>query len=105
MLEIFKQLLRSSESLKQWFERQRTRACVPHIPCTSVLKFALPTVGENTGYGLLHIQESKVHATFLSLSYACYAHYINGNTIEKNDISSNFQFVAWAMPAKIRKVV
>ena len=30
-----------------------------------------------------------------------YAYYINGSTIEKNDISSNFQFVAWAMPAKI----
>ncbi|KJJ20492.1 hypothetical protein HMPREF3156_00503 [Neisseria sp. HMSC06F02] len=36
---------------------------------------------EDAGYGLLR--------------------YINGNTIEKNDISSNFQFVAWAMPAKI----
>ena len=31
--------------------------------------------------------------------------YINGNTIEKNDIPSNFQFVAWTIPAKIRKVV
>ncbi|WP_455018535.1 hypothetical protein [Neisseria sicca] len=68
MLEVFKRLLRSSESLKQWFELQRTRACVPYTPCTSVLKFALPAVGENTGYGLLHIQESKVHATFLSLA-------------------------------------
>ena len=26
MLEIFRRLLRSSESLKQWFEHQRTRA-------------------------------------------------------------------------------
>ena len=53
MLEIFRRRLRSSENLKQWFELQRTRACVPYTPCTSVLKFALPAVGENTGYGLL----------------------------------------------------
>ena len=55
--------LRSSESLKQWFERQRTRACVPHTPYTSVLKFvpsagrvcgaATHAVGRDAGYGLL----------------------------------------------------
>ena len=53
MLEIFRRLLRSSESLKQWFEHQRTRAYRTHS--TSVLKFALPAVGENTGYGLLRV--------------------------------------------------
>ena len=37
--------LRSSESLKQWFERQRTRTCVPHTPYTSVLRFCRPQVG------------------------------------------------------------
>ena len=31
--------LRLSESWKQWFEQQKTRACVPHTPYTSVLKF------------------------------------------------------------------
>ena len=95
---------------------------------------ATHAVGRDAGYGLLHIQESKVHATFFELGigwilesdissiaaidcndryikdfigykYSTYACYINGNTIEKNDISSNFQFVAWAMPAKKRKVV
>jgi len=67
--------LRSSEDLKQWFEQQKTRACVPHTPYTSILKFVplagrvcgaathavggdadyglLPAVGENTCYGLL----------------------------------------------------
>ena len=29
--QVFRRRLRSSESLKQWFERQKTRACVPHI--------------------------------------------------------------------------
>ena len=38
---------------------------------------------------------------FVGYKNPTYASYINGNTIEKNDISSNFQFVAWAMPAKI----
>ena len=38
---------------------------------------------------------------FVGYKNPTYACYINGNTIEKNDISSNFQFVAWAMPAKI----
>jgi len=33
-----------SESLKQWFEHQKTRACVPHTPYTSVLKF-VPSAG------------------------------------------------------------
>ena len=42
---------------------------------------------------------------FVGYKNPTYAYYINGNTIEKNDISSNFQFVAWAMPAKIWKVV
>ena len=42
---------------------------------------------------------------FVGYKNPTYACYINGNTIEKNDISSNFQFVAWAMPTKIRKVV
>ena len=31
--------------MKQWFERQRTRACVPHTPYTSVLKFVPPQEG------------------------------------------------------------
>ena len=42
---------------------------------------------------------------FVGYKNPTYAYYINGNTIEKNDISSNFQFVAWAIPTKIRKVV
>ena len=42
---------------------------------------------------------------FVGYKYPTYASYINGNTIEKNDISSNFQFVAWAILTKIRKVV
>ena len=42
---------------------------------------------------------------FVGYKNPTYAYYINGNTIEKNDISSNFQFVAWTIPAKIRKVV
>jgi len=31
--------------LKQWIEHQKTRACVPHTPYTSVLKFVPPQVG------------------------------------------------------------
>ncbi|OFN89626.1 hypothetical protein HMPREF2572_10445 [Neisseria sp. HMSC064E01] len=60
-------------------------------PYTSVLKFVPPAgkvcgvathaVGRDSGYGLL------IH--------------IKGNTIEKNDISSSVQLVAWAMPMKI----
>lgn len=44
---------------------QRTRACVPHAPYTSVLKFVLPAgkvcgaathaVGRDAGYGLLRL--------------------------------------------------
>ena len=43
--QVFRRRLRSSESLKQWYglRRQKTRACVPHTPYTSVLKFVLPT--------------------------------------------------------------
>ncbi|HHK6068265.1 TPA: hypothetical protein ACQWY9_002279, partial [Neisseria subflava] len=40
--KVSRQRLRSSESLKEWFERQRTRACIPHTPYTSVLKFVPP---------------------------------------------------------------
>ncbi|MEZ7771048.1 hypothetical protein O3682_06395 [Neisseria sp. 27098_8_112] len=36
--------MRLSESWKQWFEQQKTRACVPHTPYTSVLKF-VPSAG------------------------------------------------------------
>ena len=49
--------------MKQWCERKRTRACVPHTPYTSVLKFVPPAgrvygaathaVGGDAGYGLL----------------------------------------------------
>ena len=52
-----------SESLKQWFEHQNTRACVPHTPYTLILKFvpsaggvcgtATHAVGGDAGYGLL----------------------------------------------------
>ncbi|EGQ78521.1 hypothetical protein HMPREF9418_0084 [Neisseria macacae ATCC 33926] len=84
--------MRSSESLKQWFENgKKTRACVPHTPYMSVLKFVPPagrvsgvathTVSRDSGYGLLR--------------------HIKGNTIEKKDISSSVQLVARAMPAKI----
>ncbi|HHK5989463.1 hypothetical protein ACTHSQ_02960 [Neisseria sp. P0009.S008] len=54
-----------SESWKQWFEQQKTRACVPHTPYTLVLKFVPPAgkvcgvathaVGRDAGYGLLHL--------------------------------------------------
>ena len=57
--------MRLSESLKQWFEQQKTRACVPHTPYTSVLKFVSPVgsvsgaathaVGGDAGYGLLSV--------------------------------------------------
>ena len=63
--EVFRRRLRPSESSKQWFERQRTRACVPHTPYTSVLKFVPPAgrvcgaatnaVGGGAGYGLLFV--------------------------------------------------
>ena len=82
--------------MKQWFENgKKTRACVPHTPYMSVLKFVPPTgrvrgvtthaVSRDSGYGLLR--------------------HIKGNTIKKNGISNSVQLVAWAMPAKIRKVV
>ncbi|WP_440363693.1 hypothetical protein [Neisseria sp. P0020.S003] len=40
--------MRLSESLKQWFEQQKTRACVPHTPYTSFLKF-VPFAGRVSG--------------------------------------------------------
>ena len=65
MQKVFRRRLRSSEDWKQWFEQQKTRACVPHTPYTSVLKFVSPVgrvsgaathaVGGNAGYGLLHL--------------------------------------------------
>ena len=42
MQKVFRRRLRSSEDWKQWFEQQKTRACVPH------------TVGGDAGYSLLH---------------------------------------------------
>ncbi|HFC8510209.1 TPA: hypothetical protein ACFP4I_001157 [Neisseria subflava] len=57
--------MKLSESLKQWFEHQKTRACVPHTPYTLVLKFvpsaggvcgaATNAVGGGAGYGLLFV--------------------------------------------------
>ena len=32
ILKVFRRRLRLSESWKQWFEQQKTRACVPHTP-------------------------------------------------------------------------
>ncbi|MGN6866259.1 hypothetical protein [Neisseria subflava] len=34
--------------MKQWFEQQKTRACVPHTPYTSFLKF-VPFAGRVSG--------------------------------------------------------
>ena len=52
--------------MKQWFEQQKTRACVPHTPYTSFLKFvpfagrvsgaATHAVGGGVGYGLLVVR-------------------------------------------------
>ena len=82
--------------MKQWFENgKKTRACVPHTPYTSVLKF-VPSAGRMCGVA--------THAVSEASGYSLLRH-IKGNTIEKNNISSSFQLVAWAMPAKIRKVV
>ena len=63
ILKVFRRRLRLSKSLKQWFEHQKTRACVPHTPYTLVLKFVLPAgkvcgaathaVGIDASYGLL----------------------------------------------------
>ena len=63
ILKVFRRRLRLSESWKQWFEQQKTRACVPHTPYTLVLKFVPPAgkvcgvathaVGRDAGYGLL----------------------------------------------------
>ena len=69
MTEVLKILLDTSirptlaESLKQWCKRHKARACVPHTPYTSVLKFVPPAgrvcgavmhaVGGEAGYGLL----------------------------------------------------
>ena len=65
ILKVFRRRLRLSESWKQWFEQQKTRACVPHTPYTSVLKFVSPVgrvsgaathaVGGDAGYGLLSV--------------------------------------------------
>ena len=75
-----------------WLQRKwRTRACVPHTPYISVLKF-VPPAGRVSGVA--------THAVSRDSGYGLLRH-IKGNTIEKKDISSNFQFVAWAMPAKI----
>ena len=67
---VFRRRLRLSESWKQWFEQQKTRACVPHTPYTSVLKFVPPAgrvcgaathaVGGDAGYGLLMPPAGKV---------------------------------------------
>nr|WP_314460731.1 hypothetical protein [uncultured Neisseria sp.] len=48
ILKVFRRRVRLSESLKQWFEQQRTRACVPHTPYTSFLKF-VPSAGRVCG--------------------------------------------------------
>ena len=45
-----------------------------------------------------------MHAVSRDSGYGLLRH-IKGNTIEKNGISNSVQLVAWAMPAKIRKVV
>ena len=45
ILKVFRRRLRLSESWKQWFEQQKTRACVPHTPYTSVLKLCHSQVG------------------------------------------------------------
>ena len=68
ILKVFRRRLRSSESLKQWFKHQKTRACVPHTPyvgfkvCAAagrVCGAATHAVGEDTGYGLL--PQSQTH--------------------------------------------
>ena len=61
----------------------------------SVLKF-VPSAGRVRGVAM--------HAVSRDSGYGLLRH-IKENTIEKNDISSSVQLVAWAMPAKIRKVV
>ena len=70
---------------------QRTHACVPHTPYTSVLKF-VPPAGRVSGVA--------THAVSRDSGYGLLRH-INGNMIEKKDISNSVQLVAWAMPAKI----
>ena len=62
--QVFRRRLRSSESLKQWYglRRQKTRACVPHTPYTSVLKF-VPFAGGVCG--------AATHAVGHA-GYACY---------------------------------
>ena len=71
ILKVFRRRLRLSEDLKQWRKRQTTRACVPHTPYTSVLKFVSP-VGRvsgaathafcgDAGYGLLHQLKNLYH--------------------------------------------
>ena len=71
------------------------RARIPHTPYTSVLKF-VPSAGRVRGVAM--------HAVSRDSGYGLLRH-IKGNTIEKNGISNSVQLVAWAMPAKIRKVV
>ncbi|HHK5991468.1 TPA: hypothetical protein ACQWFD_002063, partial [Neisseria subflava] len=62
ILKVFRRRLRLSESWKQWFEQQKTRACVPHTPYTSVLKF-VPFAGGVCG--------AATHAVGHA-GYACY---------------------------------
>ena len=65
ILKVFRRRLRLSESWKQWFEQQKTRACVPHTPYTSVLKF-VPFAGGVCG--------AATHA----VGHAGYAYYPSG---------------------------
>ena len=63
--------------MKQWFEQQKTRACVPHTPYTSVLKFVSPAgrvygaathaVGGDAGYGLLSSLELAATLTDITV--------------------------------------
>ena len=62
ILKVFRRRLRLSESWKQWVEQQETRACVPHTPYTSVLKF-VPFAGGVCG--------AATHAVGHA-GYACY---------------------------------
>ena len=59
ILKVSRQRLKLSESLKQWFEHQKTRACVPHAPYTSVLTFVPHAVGGDAGYGLLIFAQNQ----------------------------------------------
>ena len=56
--------------MNQWFERQKTRACVPYTPYTSDLKFvpsagkvcgaATHAVGGDADYGLLRLLKNLI---------------------------------------------